>query len=169
MSDDVPGATTFCRFRQDLLGQKLSEKLFQLVLAQLLKKGDFRQGVSVDATVVESSRRPRTMLEVVPEDRAESDTADQVIVSHSDETDAAWLKKGKKTYHDYKVHMAADPVYGLAVGGHVTHANRSDMKELGQLPSEIPTEMRGRCYADKSCTSKANRDVVRQEGFKDGT
>lgn len=165
---DVPDATTFCRFRQELLGQKLSEKLFQLVLRQLLKKGDFRQGVSVDATVVESSRRPRTTLEVVPEDRAESDTDGQVTISHSDDMEAAWLKKGKKTYYGYKVHMAADPKYGLVVGGHVTPANRSDMNELGQLLSEIPAEMRGRCYADKGYTSKANRDVVRQKGFKDG-
>ncbi len=36
VSDDVPDATTFCCFRQELLGQKLSEKLFQLVLGQLL-------------------------------------------------------------------------------------------------------------------------------------
>ena len=168
VSDDVPDATTFCRFRQELLGQKLSEKLFQLVLSQLLKKGDFKQGVSVDATGVESSRRPRTTIEVVPEDRAESDTEEQVTISHSDDTEAAWLKKGKKTYYGYKVHMAADPTYGLVVGGHVTPANRSDMNELGQVLSEIPHGIRGRCYADKGYTSKANRDVVHQKGFKDG-
>ena len=165
---DVPDATTFCRFRQELLGQKLSEKLFRLVLSQLLKKGDFRHGISVDATVVESSRRPRTTLEVIPEDRAELDTDVQVTVSHSDDTEAAWLKKGKETHYGYKVHMAADPCYGLVVGGHVTPANRSDMNELGQILSEIPTELRGRCFADKGYTSKANREVVRQKGFKDG-
>ena len=168
VSNDVPDATTFCRFRQDLLGQKLSEKLFHLVLGQLLKKGNFRQGVSVDATVVESSRRPRTTLDVIPEDRTEPDPADQVTVSHSDDTEAAWLKKGKKTYYGYKVHMAADSVYGLVVGGHVTPANRSDMNELGELLAEIPAEIGGRCYADKGYTSQANRDVVRQKGFKDG-
>ncbi|MCR4666254.1 MAG: IS5 family transposase [Desulfovibrio sp.] len=138
MMDDVPDATTFCRFRQDLLGQNLSESLFHIVLSQLLKKGDFKQGVCVDATVVESSRRPRTTLDVVPEDRAEGDAdAPQVTVFHSDDTEAAWLKKGKKTYYGYKVHMASDPTYGLVVGGHVTPANRSDMNELGQLLSEI--------------------------------
>ena len=167
-SADVPDATTFCRFRQEMLGQKLSEKLFGLVLSQLLKRGDFKQGISVDATVVESSRRPRTTLEVVPEDRAESDTADQVTVSHSDDAEAAWLKKGKKTFYGYKVHMAADSTYGLVVGGHVTPANRSDMNELGKVLSEIPAEIRGRCFADKGYTSKANREVVRRKGFKDG-
>ena len=40
--DDVPDATTFCRFRNELLGEKLSEKLFHLILKQLLEKGEFR-------------------------------------------------------------------------------------------------------------------------------
>ena len=43
VSDDVPDVTTFCRFRQDILDQKLSEKLFHLVLGQLLK-GRFYAG-----------------------------------------------------------------------------------------------------------------------------
>ena len=215
--DDVPDATTFCRFRNDLLGEKLSEKLFHLILDQLLKKGDFRQGVSVDATVVQSSRRPRTTMEIVPNDRSEPDlaeqvkdsqavdqkaeasisdkldtagqlskspsdelqgvsndkvdhtTAEQVMVTHSDDTDAAWLKKGKKTYYGYKVHMASDAHYGLVMGGHVTPANRSDMNELERVLAELPEGVcGGRCYADKGYTSKVNRDVVREKGFKDG-
>ena len=168
VSADVPDATTFCRFRQELLGEKLSERLFHLVLGQLLKNGDFKQGVSVDATVVESSRRPRTTLDMIPNDRAESDTVEQVTAFHSDDTQAAWLKKGKKRYYGYKVHMAADPKYGLVVGGHVTPANRSDMNELEHLLAEIPSEVRGRCYADKGYTSKSNREVLRRYGFKDG-
>ena len=58
VSDDVPDATTFCRFRQDLLGQKLSEKLFHLVLGQLLKKGDLRCAVK--------SRRHQAASAVLP-------------------------------------------------------------------------------------------------------
>ena len=81
--DDVPDATTFCRFRNDLLGEKLAEKLFHLVLKQLLAKGEFKQGISVDATVVQSSRRPQTTMEVVPNDRAEPDVTEQVIDSNS--------------------------------------------------------------------------------------
>ena len=215
--DDVPDATTFCRFRNELLGEKLSEKLFNLILKQLLEKGEFRQGISVDATVVQSSRRPRTTMEVVPNDRAEPDVTeqvmdsnsvdgklvfdqsdapgtatkvptstsddtkdvlhdkskpgktDQVTITHSADTEAAWLKKGKKTYYGYKVHMASDAQYGLVVGGHVTPANRSDMNEIDRVLSEIPEEIcHGRCYADKGYTSKANREVVRRHGFKDG-
>ncbi len=51
MMDDVPDTSTFCRFRQDLPGQKLSESLFHIVLNGLLKKGDFKQGVCVDAAM----------------------------------------------------------------------------------------------------------------------
>ncbi len=98
---------------------------------------------------------------MIPEDRTEPDTVDQVTVSHSDDTEVAWLKKGKKTCYGYKVHMAADARHGLVVGGHVTPANRSDMNELEQVLSEIPSQMRGRCYADKGYTSRANRQVVR--------
>ncbi len=157
MTDDVPDATTFCLFRQDLPGQKLSESLFHIVLSQLLKKGDFRQGVRVDATVAESSRRPRTTPDVVPQDRAEVDAdARHVTVSLSDDTEAVW------------VYMTAAPTHGFVAGGHVTPANRSDMNELGQLLSEIPAEIRGRCYADKGYTGNSNRTVVRQKGFKDG-
>ena len=168
VSDDVPDATTFCRFRQELLGQKLSEKLFHLVLGQLLKKGDFKQGISVDATIVESSRRPRTTVEVVTEDRKESEAPEQVTITHSDDTEATWVKKGRKAHYGYKLHMAADTQYGIVVGGHVTPANRSDMNELEQILTEIPKEIEGRCYADKGYTSKANREVVRRNGFKDG-
>ena len=102
-------------------------------------------------------------------DEVDHTTAEQVMVTHSDDAEAAWLKKGKKTYYGYKVHMASDTEYGLVVGGHVTPANRSDMNELERVLSEIPEEMHdGRCYADKGYTSKANREVVRSQGFKDG-
>ena len=167
-SDDVPDATTFCRFRQELLGHKLSEKLFHLVLGQLLKKGEFRHGISVDATVVESSRRPRTTLDIMPEDRKESDQPSPPEVYHSDDKEAAWLKKGNKNHYGYKIHMAADNRYGLVLGGHVTPANRSDMKELEKILTEIPSEIGGSCLADKGYTSQANREIVVSYGFEDG-
>lgn len=168
ISDDVPDATTFCRFRQELLGHKLSEKLFHIVLRQLLKKGDFRHGISVDATVVESSRRPRTTLDIVPEDRNEPDQPEQPAVCHSDDKEAAWLKKGNTNHYGYKIHMAADSKYGLVLGGHVTPANRSDVNELEKVLTEIPSEIRGRCFADKGYTSRSNREIIRKHGFKDG-
>lgn len=163
----TPDATTFCRFRKELLGQKLCEKLFEQILGQLARKGTFKAGISVDATVVASSRRPRTTLEVIPEDRGESDEP-EVAISHSDDTDAAWLKKGNKSHYGYKVHMASDAETGLIMGGHVTSANKSDMKGLRGVLERLPEGTEGRCYADKGYASEENRQLMKEHGLKEG-
>lgn len=163
----TPDASTICRFRNDLLGQEISEKIFNEILGQLAKRGCFKAGICVDATVVESSRRPRTTLEVIPEDRREPDDP-EVTVSHSDDIEAAWLKKGKKNLYGYKVHMASDAETGLVVGGHVTPANMSDMKGLSGVLERLPAGTWGRCYADKGYASEANRMLLKNFGFKDG-
>jgi len=168
MTDDIPDSTTLCRFRNELLGQEATEKLYQMVLKQLLPHGKLKHGVSVDATIIDSSRRPRKVLEIIPEDRKEEEAGEQAAVTYSDDADAAWVQKGKRVSYGYKVHMGACPETGLILGGHVTPANKSDMNELGQVLSEIPVEVTGRCYADKGYTSKANREKVKQHGLKDG-
>lgn len=163
----TPDASTICRFRNELLGCGLCEKLFNLILGQLAKRGTFKAGISVDATVVESSRRPRTTLEVIPEDRREPDEP-EVTISHSDDTEAAWLKKGKKSSYGYKVHMAADAETGLVISGHVTPANKSDMKGLSGVLDRLPEGTEGRCYADKGYASEDNRLLIKKHGLKDG-
>lgn len=168
VSKDVPDSTTFCRFRQELLGEKLAEKLFKLIFRQVEAKGEFKQGVSVDATVVQSCRRPRKTLENIPDDRKESPDQEDVKISYSDDTDASWLRKGNQVCYGYKAHMAVDSESGYIVGGLVTPANHSDMKELEKVLTKLPPEAGGRCYADKGYASKENREVVRRYGFKDG-
>ncbi len=168
ITDEVPDATTICRFRNELLEQRLADELFKVVSDQLQPYGELRHGVCVDATIIDSSRRPRTTLEVIPEDRNESDSPEEIIMRHSDDEDAAWVKKGKKVHYGYKVHMGSSPSTGLIFCGHVTPANRSDMKELDKVLSELPDKVTGRCYADKGYTSRENREVVKSHGLKDG-
>lgn len=164
--DSIPDATTICRFRKEMLGAELAEKLFDVISRQLANWGQFKEGVCVDATVVSSSRRPHTTMEVIPEDRKEPDEPD-VVVTHCDDTEAAWLKKGKKTYFGYKVHMASDPQTGLVVCGHVTSANRSDMKGLEKVLEKLPEGTQGSCYADKGYSSAENRNLVKRHGLED--
>lgn len=212
VTDDIPDATTVCRFRNELLGDKVCEKLFQMILSQLEEHGSFHSGVIVDATVVASARRPRKTMEVVVNDRKEPDITEaaasddckqstaqqtsveaktkpsaevsesvlesnepsenskpeQVTISYSDDTQAAWTVKQGKPHYGYKVHMASCPESGLVLGGHVTPANRSDMNELGQVLEQLPADRTGRCYADKGYTSKKNSEIVKAHKLRDG-
>ena len=43
----------------------------------------------------------------MPNDREEPDQ-EEVIISYSDDTEAAWIKKGNKSQYGYKLHMASD-------------------------------------------------------------
>lgn len=164
--DSVPDATTICRFRNELLGNKMMEKLFSIILGQLARQGKFQAGICVDATVIASARRPKTTLEVIPEDRKESDEPD-VVITHSDDKEAAWLKKGKKTHYGYKAHVASDPDTGLVISGHLTPANKSDMKGLEKVLDNLPDKTTGRCYADKGYSSNENREIIQKHGLKE--
>ncbi len=74
VEQDVLDETTICRFRNGLVSLGILEKINEMVLLQLEKSGVLvREGAIVDATVVESARRPRKTIEVMPEDRKEDD------------------------------------------------------------------------------------------------
>ncbi len=107
----------------------------------------------MDATVVQSSRRPRRVVETesIPEDRKEEEKQDVSYpeVSYSDDTDSKWLVKGKKVFYGYKVHMAVDDRNGFILGGHVTGANVSDMNEIKQVVEEIGLNEKSSVAADK--------------------
>jgi len=141
IEDDVPDETTICRFRNGLIELNVFDKLLERLNRQLEAKGLLvREGAVVDASVVESQRRPRMVIDVLPEDRAEDEAADtpeqengeseesSVKVSYSDDEEAAWLRKGRRAYYGYKIHVATDSRDGFLLAGHVTPANRSDTK-----------------------------------------
>lgn len=103
VSSTLPDHSTISRFRNALLELNLFEKLFQEINGQLEAKGILvreSNGAILDATIIESSRRPRKVIEVIPEDRKEEEygTEDPTspIVAYSDDPDARWLKEGKE-------------------------------------------------------------------------
>ena len=60
IEDDVPGETTTCRFRNGLIRLKVLDTLPDMLKRQLEDQGLLvREGSVVDASVVESQRRPR--------------------------------------------------------------------------------------------------------------
>lgn len=174
VEDAAPDEATICRFRNGLVTLKALDRLLDMVNAQLEAKGLLvREGAVVDASVVESQRRPRKVIDVMPEDRAEDEgepgKEPTVKVSYSDDAEAAWLRKGARAYYGYKVHTATDARDGFVLHGHVTPANRSDTGEFKRLVSGARLPRGAKVYADKGYCSGANRDLLEHRGLEDRT
>jgi len=197
LSSPLPDHSTICRFRNNLLELNLYEKLFEEILNQLKTKGLFikeSNGAIVDATIIESSRRPRKVMEIIPEDRKEEESTSETSpqgaaksstsptgneeetsseaspprITYSDDHDATWIKKGKRPYYGYKAHVSVDAHDGYVIGGHVTPANRADTTEFERLVDELNLPEGAMVLADKGYASEKNRSVLTDRKLVDG-
>jgi len=168
--DEVPDATTICRFRQSLVERNILKRLLDKLNHQLERRELLvREGAIVDASVVSSARRPLKVFDVLPEDREEdADGEPEVTVRYSDDPDAAWLRKGNRAYYGYKIHAATDSRDGFVLGGHATPANRSDTEEFVTVLDEVGARVGESVYADKGYSSQLNRYVLAVRGLTDG-
>jgi IS5 family transposase len=173
----IPDETTICRFRNELLSSGLHDKLFKKLTDALERSGVLvKSGAIVDASLIGSSRRPRKVVEVMPEDRHEDEAADTDTatygpshkVAYSDDTEASWVKKGDKAHYGYKLHMAAEVKDGFILGGHITPANHSDTGELERVVEEAGLRKGSVVLADKGYCSKKNRDGLEDAGYREG-
>lgn len=171
VSSTLPDHSTICRFRNALLELNLFEKLFQEINGQLEKKGILvRQsnGAILDATIIESSRRPRKVIDLMPEDRKEESEVPPHVVTYSDDPDATWVRKGKKPYYGYKAHVAVDTKEGFVLGGHITPAHVADITQFEKLLEESNLAGDVPVFADKGYSSEKNRATLTGKGHIDG-
>jgi IS5 family transposase len=171
LSSSKPDETTLCRFRNGLIRTKLDKKLLDKINYQFEKSGLLiRFGAIVDATVVASCRKPKKVIEVVPEDRKEDEKSlpRQAKVSFSADSDAAWLKKAGKFHYGYKCHAMVDAKEGFYLGGHATGANKSDIKELPKLLLENQLSPNAFVLGDKGYTSAENKKCLKEAGLLSG-
>ncbi|MGL4824978.1 MAG: IS5 family transposase [Alphaproteobacteria bacterium] len=171
--DTVPDHTTICRFRNLLAEKKVMQILLQKINWQLEKQGKLlREGVAVDASIIESAARPRKTYDLpeVQVDRQEDETEQKPLatLTYSHDTDAAWLKKGKKFHYGYKLHAAAETRDGFVLGGHMTPANASDTGQFRQIIDETPLPEKAWIYGDKGYTSKSNSQHLEDKKLRDG-
>lgn len=169
-SHDTPDSTTICRFRNHLAQRGLDEKLFGIINQQLeTQKLIVKQGIIVDASIVESSRRPRK-VEVVEEMEGdeEDDPRYEVNTTYSGDHEARWTIKANKPYYGFKIHIATDADHGFIVGGHATPANRADTKELMEVVRESGAVEGSMVFADKGYASAYNRCDLEENGLTDG-
>lgn len=102
LSSDTPDETTICCFRNELSRQGIDKIIFDKINHQLEMKGikvGKATGAIIDATIVESSARPRKIINI-ENDRNEE--TKELNISESVDPDARWLKKGKKLFSDIK-------------------------------------------------------------------
>ena len=148
LGDAIPDQSVLVRFRQRLLGDRAARMLFDRVLEQLAVKGLLiRRGTLIDATIVQSARKPPT--------KGDKDTSDH---------DAGWTVKRGVTTHGYKAHVAADEESGIVREAILTPANVHD----SQVADELIQFDEQAVYADKAYDSEARRQLLKDHGIGDG-
>lgn len=167
----IPDETTICRFRNELVRKGLYKKLLARINEQLESQNILvKKGAIVDASLVASSRRPRKVIDLMPEDRKEDEVPEtpEYEVTYSDDAEAAWVIKGNRPHYGYKVHMATDAECGFILGGHVTPANRADTVELERVLEDLGLPPETVVLADKGYCSRKNREMLERRGYFDG-
>jgi IS5 family transposase len=97
--EEIPDFTTIWKFKARLIKHKLYDPLFNIILDQLeSKRLILRKGTLIDATIIQSSRKP-------PKTDSESDEKTR---SSQKDYDASPTQKGKKKYYGYKGHVGVD-------------------------------------------------------------
>ncbi|MCP4485608.1 MAG: IS5 family transposase [Flavobacteriaceae bacterium] len=121
----VPDYSTIWRFKDRLIKENLTDKLFEIITSSLDKKGLIvKKGTVVDATIIQSANRPlskerRGKYEKTPNSQIDTD-------AHSTQ------KRGKK-YFGYKGHIGVDIESKLIRKVTFTPANTHDSKEKHKL------------------------------------
>ena len=150
-SEQVPDATTLCKFRKLLNDNHLQEKLFAQVQNVLKEEGmEVRGGTIVDATIIESS------------DSTKNSEKTRDPEMHS-------VKKGTKWYFGMRVHVGADPLHGFVHTVVTTPANTAEVKVAPNLLRQDDESVygdAGYCKLEDHVTDGVERDyhICRQQG-----
>jgi len=177
VEDRVPDHSTLSRFRKELTELKIMDKLLNKINKQLKKHRLILQtGVIVDATITESRYVDTNPTYEIIQDREEEEEEEEEELTLSDleryssnavDSEARWLKKGKKTYFGYKQHVASD-INGMILSIHTVAANEYEGKGLSPLLSKLIKEkIPESIYTDKGYSSKTNRELLKSHGIKD--
>lgn len=151
MGEQVPDATTLCKFRKLLNTNGLQKKFFDQIQQLLAKEGKLVSGGTiVDATIVETPNSTKNR-----EKKRDPEM-------HS-------TKKNTKWYFGMRVHIGTDPYYGFVHSIISTAANEAEGKVAANLLREDDTVVYGDAgylKMDKHVTDGIEREykINRQRG-----
>ena len=149
--EQVPDATTLCKFRKLLSEHGLQKMIFDQVKEVLAeRKMEVRGGTIVDATIIESSSSVKN---------ADGKRDPEM---HS-------VRKGNQWYFGMRVHVGADPVHGFVHSIKTTAANGVEVNEAPDLLREDDTVVygdAGYCGLERYDTKGTERryEINRQRG-----
>ena len=174
-----PDHSTISRFRSMMNKNNVYEKLLKEINNQLEKHQVLvKTGVIVDASIIETPNSPKNKPKyILAEDRKEDEREEEDIKKEKEEkqyqrvhhqsvdTEASWIKKGKKSIFGFKKHVACEKE-GLILSVVTTSANVNDTRMLGELLSKIELKSGIAIYADKGYSSEKNRKIIEKKRCK---
>lgn len=149
--EQVPDATTLCKFRKLLNEHHLQKEIFDEVQTLLEKEGkQVRGGSIVDATIIEAPNSTKNA------------NGQRDPEMHS-------VKKGTKWYFGMRIHIGVDPLHGFIHTVTGTAANQSEVKEAPKLlreDDEVVYGDAGYCKLERYVTDGIDRryEINRQQG-----
>ena len=195
LSDDVPDHSVISRFRTILSHKGAYKKILNLINNQLGNRQILvRANGILDASIIDSPRKPNTKPDIILEDRKENDinndsspkenTKQYTVLEDrkkdntyedsnkrsypsSVDTDAKWIVKGKKFRFGFKKHILTNDD-GLILNVITSSANESDTKFLPLLIQDSNLAKNGIIFADRGYVSKSNEEAIENKGYISG-
>ena len=181
LEDNCPDHSVISRFRTEMTKRKAYDKLLKEINKQLVTHGILvKQGILLDASVVDTLRKPKgkTEYEVVidREEESQEEQSEQEPqqenrsklvkkVKSGVDKEARWVKKRGRLHYGYKQHTATNEE-GLVLALITTPANESDTKHVEDVLDKIDTENYKSIKADKGYKSENNDKVVKEKKLR---
>ena len=149
--EQVPDATTLCKFRKLLNTHNLQKAIFDQVQDVLKEAGQqVRGGTIVDATIIEAPNSTKN-------------------ASGQRDPEMHSVKKGTKWYFGMRLHIGVDPLHGFVHTVTGTAANEAEVKEAPKLlreDDEVVYGDAGYCKLERYVTDGIERryEINRQHG-----
>ena len=149
--EQVPDATTLCKFRKLLNMHNLQKQIFDQVQEVVKQAGQqVRGGTIVDATIIEAPNSTKN-------------------ASGQRDPEMHSVKKGTKWYYGMRIHIGVDPLHGFIHTVTGTAANAAEVKEAPKLlreDDEVVYGDAGYCKLERYVTDGKERryEINRQHG-----
>lgn len=168
ISGNKPDATTLLRFRDKLVKHNLFDQLLSsiniMLEAHQLKLSNGKH-VAMDATLIQSARRPKKTITI--HKNGEVYEVDNDPVQYSDDMDAKWTHKAGKYTYGYSSVVTTD-ANGLINKATTHSANDSEMTHFEENIKQANNQKGVRVLYDKGASSQANRAALKEQKLRDG-